>query len=49
MLAAHGVDVRVDSADGFTPTPAEEGATVAELVLDDTTEPHFVIIEQEGS
>jgi phosphoglucomutase len=28
VLAAHGVDVRVDSADGFTPTPAVSHAIV---------------------
>jgi len=29
VLAAHGVDVRVDSADGFTPTPALSHAILA--------------------
>src|SRR2546422_5739119 len=28
VLAAHGVDVRVDSADGFTPTPAVSHAII---------------------
>jgi very-short-patch-repair endonuclease len=29
--------------------PAEEGAPVAEIVVEDTTEPHFVIVEGDGS